>query len=80
MIVVDVETTGSIPYRHSIVSIGAVEFENPTNQFYEECRIFEGAEIEDIAMKVNGFSYDEINDPSKKKFRANNFRFFKLEL
>lgn len=66
MIVVDVETTGSIPYKHSIVSIGAVEFENSTNQFYEECRIFEGAEIEDMAMKVNGFSYDEVNDPSKK--------------
>lgn len=66
MIVVDVETTGSNPYKHSIVSIGAVEFENPTNQFYEECRAFDGAEIDNDAMRVNGFTYDEITDPLKK--------------
>ncbi len=66
MIVVDVETTGSNPYKHSIVSIGAVEFENTDNQFYEECRIFDGAEIDTDAMQVNGFSYDDITDPTKK--------------
>lgn len=66
MIVVDVETTGSNPYKNCIVSIGAVEFENPENTFYRECQIFEGAEIELDAMRVNGFSIDQIKDPNKK--------------
>jgi DNA polymerase III epsilon subunit-like protein len=66
MIVVDVETTGTNPYKHCIVSIGAVEFENPSNTFYRECQIFEGAEIDLESMKVNGFSIDEIKDPTKK--------------
>lgn len=65
MIVVDVETTGSNPYKHCIVSIGATEFEHPENTFYRECQIFEGAEIDLDAMRVNGFSLDQIKDPNK---------------
>ena len=66
MIVVDVETTGTNPNEHSIVSIGAVEFENPTNRFYQECRAFDNAKIEQEALAVNGFSYDDVTDPTKK--------------
>ena len=46
MIVVDVETTGVDARKNSIVSIGAVDFENQKNQFYGECKIWEGAEID----------------------------------
>ncbi|MBI5803813.1 3'-5' exonuclease [Candidatus Pacearchaeota archaeon] len=66
MIVVDVETTGLSPWKNSIVSIGAVEFENPKNRFYAECNVWEGAEINQEALNVNGFEeYEIINNPDK---------------
>lgn len=56
MIVLDMEMTGVDPQKNAIVSIGAVEFENPSNQFYGECRPWDGAEITDEALKINGFT------------------------
>lgn len=66
MIVVDVEASGTEYHKHSIVSIGALDFDNPENRFYEECRIWEGAHIMEGALKVNGFTEAEITDPNKK--------------
>lgn len=66
MIVVDCETTGLNPRKNSIVSIGALDFYYPHNKFYEECRIWEGAEIEQTALDVNGFKKEQIKDPNKK--------------
>nr|MDD3720491.1 exonuclease domain-containing protein [Candidatus Gracilibacteria bacterium] len=65
MISIDGEFTGLNHLKHSIVSLGAVDFLNPTNQFYAECRIWEGATWEDEALKINGFSVKEIQDPNK---------------
>lgn len=65
MIVVDVEASGTEYSKHSIVSIGAVDFDNPENRFYEECRIWERAHIMEGALQVNGFTEAEITDPSK---------------
>lgn len=69
MIIVDVETTGIDPRRHAIVSVGALEFENPENTFYAECQIFESAEITQEALTINGFTEAEITD-SKKPTQA----------
>ncbi|PIT91509.1 hypothetical protein COU17_00025 [Candidatus Kaiserbacteria bacterium CG10_big_fil_rev_8_21_14_0_10_49_17] len=66
MIVVDVEGSGTEYHKHSIVSIGALDIDNPANQFYDECRIWDGAHIMDGALAVNGFTEAEITDPSKK--------------
>ena len=66
MIVLDIEASGTEPHIHSIVSIGAVDFENPENRFYEECRIWVGAHIMDGALEVNGFTEEEITDPNKQ--------------
>lgn len=63
MIVVDTETSGTNPEKHSILSIGALDFENPKNEFYYECRIWEGAHVEDEALEINGFSLQEIRNP-----------------
>lgn len=60
MIFVDVETTGLSPERHSIVSIGAVEFPKVGRFFYGECAPFLGAEIDDRALEVNGFIRDAL--------------------
>lgn len=62
MIVVDVETTGLDPSRHSIVSIGAVSYENPDCTFYTECRPWTGTEIDDRALQVNGFTRAQLLD------------------
>jgi DNA polymerase III epsilon subunit-like protein len=65
MIVVDVEASGTNPYKHSIVSVGALDLANPTNRFYEECQIWDGAHIMDEALVVCGFTLEEITDPKK---------------
>jgi len=66
MIVVDVETSGLSPQKHSILSLGALDFLNPRDEFYQECRIRDGAEISPKALEINGFTIEEINDPSKQ--------------
>lgn len=65
MIVIDTETSGLDSRKHSILSIGAVEFENPENYFYGECRLREGAEIDLQALNVNGFTEEEIKNKEK---------------
>ena len=60
LLVIDVETTGLDPKKNSIVSIGAVDFSNPKRQFYRECRPWNGALIDDGALKVNGFKREEL--------------------
>jgi DNA polymerase III epsilon subunit-like protein len=65
MLVVDVEASGTEHYKHSIVSIGALDFANPSNRFYQECRIWDGAHIMDESLAVCGFTREQITDPSK---------------
>jgi len=65
MIIVDVEASGTEYQKHSIVSIGAVDFNDPENRFYRECRIWDNAHIMEGALAVNGFTEAQITDPSK---------------
>lgn len=66
MIVFDIETTGIDPEKNSIVSIGAVSFEDPDRTFYGECRVWDRAEIADKALEINGYSREEVIDRNKK--------------
>lgn len=66
MIALDIESSGTEPEKHSIISIGAVDFRNPKNQFYDECRIWDGAAVTEEALEINGFTHEEISDPSRK--------------
>ncbi len=66
MLIVDVEASGTDPSKHSIVSVGALDLKNPTNRYYEECRIWDGAHIMPEALGVNGFTEAEITDPKKQ--------------
>lgn len=52
---VDVETTGLDAHTSSIVSIGIVNMKT-RETFYKECRSWDGAEVHDGALKVNGFT------------------------
>ena len=66
MIAVDTESTGLDPNLASILSLGAVDTEDPTQQFYDECRAWDGAHISDEALAVNGSSREEAQDARKK--------------
>lgn len=66
MLIIDVEASGTEPWKHSIVSLGALDYANPTNRFYMECRVWDGAHIMDGALAVNGFSREEITDKRKQ--------------
>lgn len=65
MIILDYETTGRNPEKHAIIAWGAVDFNNSTNVFYEEPRIWKGAEIDSKALEINGFTVAEIGSPSR---------------
>jgi len=69
MIVVDLETSGAYPDQHGILSIGAVEFENPENVFYEECRLEDHHRVEAISIEVVGMSEGQMRDAKKKTIK-----------
>jgi len=60
MIVVDVETSGIDPHLHGLISIGAINWDDPEKWFYGEARPAEGVEIEDRALEVNGFTREQL--------------------
>lgn len=65
MLIIDIEGSGTNYQKHSIVSLGAVDFTRPDRRFYGECQIWNGAHIMDEALGVNGFTRAQITDPSK---------------
>lgn len=67
MIAVDVETTGLDPKIASIVSIGAVDLDEPTNQFYDECRIWDGAHVSKESLAIADFKPEDIGPESPRK-------------
>lgn len=76
MIVVDIEASGLDPRNHALLSIGAVDFENPERQFYGECRVWEGAHIDPEALAVNGFTESECLNPGKESLEELMTRFY----
>jgi DNA polymerase III epsilon subunit-like protein len=65
MIIIDIEASGTVYDTHSIIALGAVDYENPEHRFYGECRIWEGAHVMEEATAIHGMSLDSITDPSK---------------
>lgn len=65
MIVIDIEASGLDYKKDSIVSLGAIDFDNPDRRFYKECRIWDGASYNEESLAVCGFAVDEITDPEK---------------
>ena len=77
MIVVDIETTGLDYWKHGIVSIGALCFDNPEEHFYEECRIDDEDEITKEALEINGFGEQEVRSKEKQSQKELIKRFYK---
>ncbi len=70
MIVVDIETTGTNPREDFLVSIGALDFFNPHNQFYGECQVPHGAVISPTVRAIIGFSDEELCADDKQSPKA----------
>lgn len=66
MIVIDIETTGLNPSHHSILEIGALDFHNPHNIFYQSCRISTEEIVDVNALEVNGYNERQLFDLSKQ--------------
>lgn len=66
MIVVDVEASGVDYKKCSIISVGALDLDHPEKQFYEECRIWDGAHEEEGASAVHGMTHEQMTDPNKQ--------------
>jgi DNA polymerase III epsilon subunit-like protein len=66
MIIVDVETSGVVHYKSSILSVGALDFDEPDNRLYEECRVWEGAHVNDESLAHNGFTFEQVTDSSRQ--------------
>lgn len=66
MIILDIETTGLNPERNGLLSIGAIDFTNPSERFYGECRIRRGEVVDPYALEINGFDKDEATSPAKQ--------------
>ncbi|MCB9815682.1 3'-5' exonuclease [Candidatus Nomurabacteria bacterium] len=65
MLILDIEASGVNYDKHSIVSIGALDFDNPTNQFYAECRVWDGAHLDPEGLEVCGFTEEQVTDLNK---------------
>ncbi|MCA9363413.1 3'-5' exonuclease [Candidatus Kaiserbacteria bacterium] len=65
MLIIDIEGSGVNYQKHSIVSLGALDLDNPGNRFYAECHVWDGAHIDPEGLAVNGFTEAEVTDPNK---------------
>lgn len=65
MIVIDIEASGLDYKKDSMVSLGALDLDNPEHRFYAECRIWDGASYNEESLAVCGYSVEEITDPTK---------------
>lgn len=65
VVVIDVETSGLSPGRHSIVEIGAVALADERQQFEVRCRMWPGALWDVNAARVNGQSRAACEDPAR---------------
>jgi len=66
MIFLDVEASGLSYEKNSIVAIGALDLSSPDNRFYGECRVWDGAHIDDEALEIIGLTEANLTDPHKQ--------------
>jgi DNA polymerase III epsilon subunit-like protein len=65
MIIIDIEASGLDVDTYAMVSLGAVDFDNPERQFYAEPRMWDGAQSSEDSLAINGFSDAECRDSNR---------------
>jgi DNA polymerase III epsilon subunit-like protein len=66
MIIIDVEASGTNYEKHSILSLGALDFDHPENRLSLSCRVWEGAHLDPNALAISGVSETEATDTTKQ--------------
>ena len=66
MIIEDTELSGMDSEKNSLVSIGGIDLDDPKNQFYGECRVWEGSQINQEGIDIAGFTAEQVTDPKKQ--------------
>lgn len=77
MIVLDIETSGLYPEKNGIWQIGAIELDNPKNQFLQESHIDEDEEVRQQALNVIGKIESQLRDKTKQSQKELLQNFFK---
>jgi len=77
MIVLDLETTGLEIDGDQIVSIGAVDFLNPSRTFYEECRVSPDITLSDEVLTIIGLPLPALMDQGKPTVKDVTGRFIR---
>ena len=63
-LITDTET-GGLEVENGLLSIGSVNYANPSQVFYVECRVEDSRTITPQALKVNGFTLEQAHDKGK---------------
>jgi DNA polymerase III epsilon subunit-like protein len=64
MIVLDIETSGLHPEKSGIWQIGALDLNNPSNFFLEECSIDNDEEVYGPTLKIIGKTEEQLRNPN----------------
>ncbi len=62
MISIDCEMTGLDIENCAVVSVGAIDLQNPEKRIYIEMRPFDGAKLDPEALLINGYTEDVLKD------------------
>lgn len=76
MIILDIETTGTDAKLNCMLSLGAIDYYTG-REFYGECSIYEDSRVDDVALEINGFSYEEIQPGKKQPAHILYLKFFR---
>ena len=76
MIILDAEMSGTMPEKHGLWQIAAIDLENPLNLFFEESRIDEDEICDSQALKVIGKTEKELRDTTKQSTKEMLQHFF----
>lgn len=66
MIAIDIESSGVDYNKNSIISIGAIDFDDPSRSFYGECRVWEGSHVSRDAIEFLQMSEVDFRDLKKQ--------------
>ena len=65
MIILDLETTGTNPSKHSIIDFATMDFDNPDYIFHMPVKLKPNSEVQQEALEYNGFTLNEIQDNNR---------------